>query len=386
MEETFKKIIDFIRQLYNNPKGLVPLHAPVFNGNEKKYLEECVDTTYVSSVGKFVDRFEVMTETYTGSKKAIVCDNGTNALHIALLLSDVKQGDEVITQPVSFVATTNAIIYSGAKPVFVDVDRDTLGLSPEKLEYFFKHYVKYNLYQHHFVNNLTNRRLSACIPMHTFGHPCRIEDIVTICDKYNIPVIEDAAESIGSFYKGKHTGTFGKIGVLSYNGNKTITSGGGGMLLTDDTELAEKAKHITTQSKIPHRWEYNHDAIGYNYRMPNLNAALGCAQMEQLDDFLTIKREIALKYSKFFDTITGLGFFTEPPESKSNYWLNAVILNGKKEREQFLEITNSNAVMTRPIWRLLNKLKMFEGCFANDLTNAEWLEDRIVNIPSSVII
>lgn len=382
----YKEIIAFIRQIYNNQKGLIPLHAPTFRGNEKKYLEECIDSTFVSSVGKFVDRFEQITEEYTGAKKAVVCDSGTNALHIALLLSDVKPDDEVITQPLSFIATANAISYCGAIPTFVDVDRDTLGLSPEKLELFFKQHTKFNHKLNKIVNSSTNRPIGACIPMHTFGHPCRIDDIVAICSRYNIPVVEDAAESIGSLYKGKHTGTYGTFGVISYNGNKTITTGGGGMILTNDVELGIQAKHLTTQAKIPHRWEYAHNSIGYNYRMPNLNAALGCAQMEQLEDFIKQKRAVASKYATFFKSLSGLKYIVEPQYAKSNYWLNGLILNGRDERERFLEITNSNGVMTRPIWRLLNKLEMFKECFAGDLSNADWLEDRIVNIPSSVIL
>jgi perosamine synthetase len=379
---SFKETTEFIKTLYPG-QSMVPLHAPVFRGNEKKYLEECIDTTFVSSVGKFVDRFEEMTRQYTGAAKAVVCDNGTNALHMALLLSGVDIGDEVITQPITFIATANAISYSRAYPAFIDVDKDTLGLSPEKLDFFFKHFTTFDPSQKSIINKVTKRRISACVPMHTFGHPCRIGEIISVCDRYNIPVIEDAAESIGSMYKGKHTGTFGKLGIISYNGNKTITTGGGGMILTNDDELGSRAKHLTTQAKIPHRWEYAHDAIGYNYRMPNLNAALGCAQMEQLDGFIASKREIASKYEEFFRSFNDITFFTEPHDTVSNYWLNVVLLENKEEKEKFLEITNSNGVMTRPVWKLMNKLEMFKDSFSSDLANAEWLGDRIVNIPSS---
>ena len=384
MFSDFSPIVKFIRTLYKEPSAFIPLHEPRFIGNEKKYMAECIDSTFVSSVGKFVDQFEEVTATYTGSKKAIVCVNGTEALHMALLLAGVKRDEEVITQPLTFIATANAISYTGASPVFVDVDRDTLGLSPASLAAFLEEFAVIRddgfCYNKH-----SNKKISACVPVHIFGHPCRIDEIVEICNRYNIPVVEDSAESIGSLYKGRHTGTFGKLGILSYNGNKTITTGGGGMILTDDETLGKLAKHLTTQAKVPHPWEYVHDHVGYNYRMPNINAALGVAQMESLDFFIEKKRELAAAYKSFFDSI-GIAFFTEPENAFSNYWLNAIILKDRQERDDFLEYTNANKVMTRPAWRLMNKLPMFENCQVFELENALWLEDRIVNLPSSVII
>ena len=281
MQKTFHDIVDFIRVLYAKPAGTIYLHEPVFCGNEKKYLSDCIDLTYVSSVGKYVDLFEEKIAEYTGANKAVVCVNGTNALHLALLLTGVKRDDEVITQPLTFIATANAIAYCGARPVFLDVDRETLGLSPDALLAFLETQTRLNA--EGCFNKSTKKRIAACIPMHTFGHPCKIDQIVAICREHKIEVVEDAAESIGSFYKGQHTGTFGKIGVLSFNGNKILTTGGGGMMLFKDKELAKRAKHLTTQAKIPHPWEFVHDEVGYNYRMPNINAALGIAQLEQLD-------------------------------------------------------------------------------------------------------
>jgi aminotransferase in exopolysaccharide biosynthesis len=386
----YKPIIDFIRKLYNQPTGTIPLHAPVFNGNEKKYINECIDTTFVSSVGKFVDRIEKKFAEYTSAKYAIATVNGTAALHVALLMAGVNPGDEVITQPLTFIATANAISYCGAKPIFLDVDKDTMGLSPKALENLLKNHTKWDSSTNKPINKLTNKPISACVPMHTFGHPCQIDEIVEICNEFGIPVVEDSAESIGSLYKGKHTGTFGKLGIFSFNGNKAITCGGGGMIITDDEGLAKKAKHITTTAKVPHKWEYRHDMIAYNYRMPNINAALACAQLEQLDEFIENKRETAEKYRSFFSSLNPIPltykpfFFSEPQNSYSNYWLNAIIMKDRKQRDEFLKHTNENGVMTRPIWTLMNKLEMFKGCQTDDLKNANWLEDRVVNIPSSV--
>ena len=299
MVNKFKKIVNIIRSNFNQPEDFIPLHAPTFNGNEKKYLNECIDSTFVSSVGKFVDRFEEEFARYTGTKKAIVCVNGTNALHLALILAGVQSTDEVITQPLTFIATANAISYCGAQPVFIDVNKETLGLSPKKLENWLIQNVEFNQLQEP-INKSTQKKLSACVPMHTFGHPCKIDQIVSICNKYNIPVVEDAAESLGSYHKGKHTGTFGKIGVVSFNGNKIMTTGGGGMLLFNDEDMAAKAKHLTTQAKVPHKWDFIHDNVGYNYRMPNINAALGLAQLEQLNVFLNAKRKLAENYNNRF--------------------------------------------------------------------------------------
>lgn len=377
----YNNVIDFIRQTFQQTEGVVPLHAPCFIGNEKKYLNECIDSTFVSSVGKFVDRFEEMVAEYTGAKKAVVCVNGTNALHLAMLLSGVEQNDEVITQPLTFIATANAISYIGAHAVFLDVDLDTMGLSPVKVREWLEKNAEVKGGE--CFNKNTGRRIKACIPMHTFGHPVHLDELVEVCEEYHLDLLEDAAESIGSFYKGKHTGTFGKIGAISFNGNKTITTGGGGMLLFMDEELGKYAKHITTQAKVPHRWEFVHDHIGYNYRMPNINAALGCAQMEHLQEFVDNKRDLAQKYAAYFKN-SDVSFFIEPAECKSNYWLNVVLLKDKSARDQFLEETNDAGVMTRPIWQLMNRLPMFRNCQCGDLSNSEWLEARVVNIPSSV--
>lgn len=383
----FEYIVNTIKSLYGSNQSFIPLHAPVFIGNEKKYLEDCIDSTFVSSVGKYVDKFEEVVAQYTGAKKAIVIVNGTNALHLSLLSVGVQNDDEVITQPVTFIATANAISYCNAHPVFIDVDKDTMGLSPEKLDLWLssntitrKNSITKNIET---INKNTQRRIAAVVPMHTFGHPCRIDAIIEVCNKYNIPVVEDAAESLGSFYKSRHTGTFGKIGILSFNGNKIVTTGGGGMILTNDVELGSRIKHLTTQAKVPHAWEFNHDEIGYNYRMPNVNAALGLAQMENIDKFIESKRATALEYKKQFDS-NNISFFTEPKNSKSNYWLNVILLSDRKERDEFLQYSNSNGVMTRPLWTLMNKLPMFSVCQTDDLSSAKWLEDRVVNIPSSV--
>jgi len=377
----YKSIVDYIHGVFNTEK-IVPLSTPRFIGNEKKYLEECIDTTFVSSVGKFVDRFEEDVARYTGAKKAVVCVSGTNALHMSMMLVGVERGDEVLTQALTFIATCNAISYIGAHPVFIDVDRSTMGLSPDALRKWLSENAKIS--NEECFNKTTGRRIKCCVPMHTFGHPVRIEEIVEICNEYYIELVEDAAESIGSCYKGTHTGTFGKVGTISFNGNKTITTGGGGMLLFNDEELAAKAKHLTTQAKIPHRWEFRHDYVGYNYRMPNINAALGCAQLEHLDEFIASKRALALDYENFFRNIEGVEFFTEPTDCMSNYWLQAVILPDKEAQLAFLEYTNNNGVMTRPIWELMNRLSMFENCQNDGLENTIWFADRVVNIPSSV--
>ena len=376
----FENVINFIQEAYQT-KSFIPLHEPKFVGNEKQYLNECIDSTFVSSVGKFVDEFEQKISDYTGAKYAIATSNGTSALHISLLLANVEQNDEVITQPLTFVATCNAISYCGAQPIFIDVDIDTMGLSPSVLKDFFENNTSVKNQQ--CVNNKTRKVIKACVPMHTFGHPCRIDEIKEICDKYHVFLIEDAAESVGSIYKGGHTGTFGQVGVMSFNGNKIITAGGGGCIITNDKTLAEKAKYLTTTAKVPHKWGFYHDMIGYNYRMPNLNAALLVAQLEKLDTFLDSKRELADVYNEFFNS-TGCKFVTESADCKSNYWLNSIILQDKQQRDEFLDETNSSGIMTRPIWTLMNKLPMFKDCQSGDIKNSEWLEDRVVNIPSSV--
>lgn len=377
----YSQVTDFVHQLFGTEET-VPLHAPLFIGNEKKYLNECIDTTFVSSVGKFVDRFEEEVAAYTGAKRAVVCVSGTNALHMAMMLVGVEREDEVLTQALTFIATCNAISYIGAHPVFIDVDMETLGLSPNAVKAWLEKNAE--LKNGICYNKRTGRRVKACVPMHTFGHPVKIDKLVQICNEWHIELVEDAAESIGSLYKGKHTGTFGKVGAISFNGNKTITTGGGGMLLFQDEELGKLAKHLTTQAKVPHRWAFVHDQIGYNYRMPNINAALGCAQLENLERYVENKRETAKIYADFFKNVPDITFFTEPENCRSNYWLNVVMLKDKAAQQEFLEYTNDHGVMTRPVWELMNRLKMFKYCESDGLKNTEWLADRIVNIPSSV--
>lgn len=377
----YSQVTDFVHQLFGTEET-VPLHAPLFIGNEKKYLNECIDTTFVSSVGKFVDRFEEEVAAYTGAKRAIVCVSGTNALHMAMMLVGVEREDEVLTQALTFIATCNAISYIGAHPVFIDVDMETLGLSPNAVKAWLEKNAE--LKNGICYNKRTGRRVKACVPMHTFGHPVKIDELVQICNEWHIELVEDAAESIGSLYKGKHTGTFGKVGAISFNGNKTITTGGGGMLLFQDEELGKLAKHLTTQAKVPHRWAFVHDQIGYNYRMPNINAALGCAQLENLERYVENKRETAKIYADFFKNVPDITFFTEPENCRSNYWLNVVMLKDKAAQQEFLEYTNDHGIMTRPIWELMNRLEMFKHCENDGLKNTEWLADRIVNIPSSV--
>ena len=355
----YKETIEFIKELYGQDN--VPLSVPKFIGNEKKYLNECIDTTFVSSVGQFVDRFEKDMAAYTGAKRAVVCVSGTNALHMAMMLAGVERDDEVLTQALTFIATCNAISYIGAHPVFIDVDKSTIGLSPDAVKEWLVKNAEIKNGQCY--DKKTGRRVKACVPMHTFGHPVRIEELASVCAEYHIELVEDAAESIGSKYKGVHTGLFGKVGALSFNGNKTITTGGGGMLLFMDEELGTLAKHLTTQANVPHRWEFKHDHIGYNYRMPN---------------------QTAKAYTDYFKDKDGITFFTEPENCFSNYWLNVVILPSHDKQLEFLQETNDNGVMTRPIWELMNRLPMFEHCQHDDLTNTIWFADRVVNIPSSV--
>jgi aminotransferase in exopolysaccharide biosynthesis len=376
----YDNVIYFIRSLYPDQE-LIPLHEPKFLGNEKKYLIDCIDSTFVSSVGAYVDRFEEMLCEITGAKHAVATVNGTCALHIALLLINCRPGDEVITQPFTFIATANAISYCNAEPIFLDVDRKTLGLDYKALENFLKDNA--NIKNDTCYNRSTGKRISACVPMHTFGHPCKVDKIVDICEDYQIAVVEDSAESLGSKYKGKHTGTIGKIGVFSFNGNKTVTCGGGGAIVTDNEKIAKTAKHLTTTAKVSHPYEYTHDAIGYNYRMPNLNAALACAQLEQLERFIDNKRELAKKYADFFKE-TKIKFITETEEARSNYWLNTIVLSDINARNEFLEATHAAGLMTRPAWELLNTLDMYKYCKTDDLKNAQWFVERVVNIPSSV--
>jgi len=379
----YKDVIDFIQTLYST-KEFLPLHEPRFLGNEKKYLNECIESTFVSSVGKFVDQFEAEFAKKVGSKYAIATVNGTAALHVSLILAGVEKEDEVITQPLTFIATCNAIEYIGAKLIFVDVDLDTMGLSPSSLLGFLEENCE--VVNKQCFNKTTNKIIKACVPMHTFGHPCKIDEIKNICDEWHISLVEDAAESLGSYYKEKHTGTFGKLGAFSFNGNKIITSGGGGVIVTDDEELAKRAKHLTTTAKVPHKWEYVHDEVAFNYRMPNLNAALLVAQLEQLDAFIVSKRQLATKYKDFFENNEDLKFIKEPKNSSSNYWLQAIVVKDVKKRDEFLDYTNKNGIMTRPIWHLMNELEMFKDAQTTSLENAKYLEQRVVNITSSVIV
>lgn len=385
-------LVNFIRDTFQEKEEFIPLHDPRFIGNEKKYLSECIDSNFVSSVGDYVGRFGKMCSEYTGAKYAIATMNGTVSLQIALQLAGVKRDEEVMTQALTFIATANAINYTGAHPVFLDVDKDTMGLSPTAVANWLEENVEWREYSHNLgngnptpYNKHTNRRIAACLPMHTFGHPVKLDELLEVLNHYNIPMIEDATESIGSYYKEKHTGTFGEFGVLSFNGNKIITTGGGGMILTNDEELAKLTKHITTQAKIPHAWEFRHDMIGYNYRLTNVAAALGCAQIENLDYFLKLKRDLAEKYKAFFND-TEFEFFSEPENCKSNYWLNAVITKDRIQRDELLKYTNKKGVMTRPIWELINKSPMFSNCQTDELINSIWFADRVVNIPSSAII
>jgi aminotransferase in exopolysaccharide biosynthesis len=377
-----QEIVNFIKDTFKTNE-FIPLHEPRFTGNEKKYLNDCIDSTFVSSVGKYVDTFEKEFAKTVGSKYAIATVNGTAALHISLILAGVKKDDEVITQPLTFIATCNSIGYIGAKPIFIDVDLDTIGLSPNSLKNFLE--ANCEAIENKCINKTTGKIIKACVPMHTFGHPCKINEIKEICDNWNIALVEDAAESLGSYYKDKHTGTFGKVGAFSFNGNKIITSGGGGVIVTDDETLAKRAKHITTTAKIPHPYEYSHDEIGYNYRMPNLNAALLVAQLEQLNKFLKLKRDLSIEYKKFFLSHK-IKFIEEPKDTKSNYWLQAILLDNADQRNEFLDFTNKNGVMTRPIWKLMNELEIFKNYQKTDLKNATYLEQRVVNIPSSVIL
>lgn len=379
----FDNIILFIRETFKEKEGFIPLHVPTFAGNEKKYLNETIDSTFVSSVGEFVNRFEDDLADYTGAKYAVACVNGTNALHMALLVNNVQANDEVLSQALTFIATANAISYCNAKPVFIDVDKDTLGMSPKTLHSFLKNNAEKK--QDGFTyNKSTGRRIKACVPMHTFGLPLRIDELAKVCKEWNISLIEDAAESLGSYYKNTHTGRFGSVGTFSFNGNKTITCGGGGALITDDESIAKRAKHLTTQAKLPHAWRFMHDEIGYNYRMPNLNAALACAQLEELNVFLENKQELSNLYKAFFAENKNVQYVEGIDETKPNYWLNAILFKDKEAQEAFLKISNENGVMTRPVWDLMNTLPMFKNCQHDGLENSKWLADRLVNIPSSV--
>jgi aminotransferase in exopolysaccharide biosynthesis len=376
-----ERLIEFVRDEYGTHEHIT-LHGPVFAGREREYVVDAIDSTFVSSVGAYVGRFEREIAEYTGSPGAVATVNGTAALHTALMLAGVQRGDRVITQPLTFVGTVNAIAYCAAEPIFVDVDRRTLGMSPKALEAW--------LAEHAFVDDSgtcrtksDNAVIRACLPMHTFGHPAEIDALVAVCARWHLFLVEDAAESMGSFYKGRHTGTFGRIGTLSFNGNKILTTGGGGMVLSADAAIAAHAKHLTTTAKKPHTFEFIHDEVGYNYRLPNLNAALGCAQLRQLEGFVAAKRALALRYAELLQG-SEWTFFTEAADRRSNYWLNAVLCEDRPARDALLKATNDDGVMTRPVWTLMHHLPMYARCVRGDVSNAEWLEARIVNLPSSV--
>ncbi len=375
----YNDLIKFVREQFKTEE-FIPLHAPVFAGNEHKYVAETIDSTFVSSVGKFVDSFEEEIKKYTGAKYAVACVNGTAALHMALILAGVKKDDLVITQSLSFIATCNAISYLYASPVFIDVDKKTLGMSADALEDFLKAQTMQK--NGECFHKESGKRIKACVPMHTFGHPVEVDKIAELCIQYNVALVEDAAESIGSYYKGVHTGNYGLLGAFSFNGNKTITCGGGGVIITNDEKLGKLGKHLTTQAKVPHRWDFVHDHIGYNYRMPNLNAALACAQVEQIEKFISNKRELSAAYKTFFED-SAITFVEEPTDSRSNYWLNAILLENLDQRNVALTELNDAGIMARPCWQLMHRLEMFKDCTKDNQQNAEWIFDRLINIPSS---
>ena len=375
------RLIKFIREQYrsNDP---IALHSPVFSGKEKQYVDDAISSSFVSSVGEYVDRFENEIAAFTKSSCAVATVNGTSSLHIALKLAGVTSGDLVITQPITFVATCNSIAYCGAEPVFVDVDFNTIGLSPSAMDGWLNDHA-YIGADGLCLTSKGDRVVRACLPMHTFGHPADLAGIVDICKRWNITLVEDAAEALGSLYGGQHVGTIGSVGTLSFNGNKIITTGGGGMILTNQT-LGALAKHLTTTAKVPHQYEYFHDQIGYNYRMPNLNAAMGCAQLERIEMFIENKRNLAFRYADYFSN-SDIKFVSEPEGCRSNFWLNAVICESRKQRDELLKATNQNGVMTRPIWTLTSRLPAFSHSLRGPLKNAEWLESRVLNLPSSVV-
>jgi UDP-N-acetylbacillosamine transaminase len=374
------KIVKFIRELYQT-NDAIALHSPRFVGNEKQYLADTIDSTFVSSVGKYVEQFEQQIQNFTGTARAVATVNGTAALHTALVMSGVQSGDAVITQALTFVATCNALFHMGAAPIFVDIAEQTLSLCPDALLNF--------LQQNAYLDakgcflKTSGQRIRAVLPMHTFGHPAKLDELLLVCQQWQLVLIEDAAESLGSFYKERHTGTLGQFAALSFNGNKIITTGGGGMLLCGSEHDGARAKHLTTTAKVTHRWEFFHDEPGFNYRLPNLNAALGCAQMECLSDFLQQKRKLAMHYKTFFKS-SEFQFVDEPEHCQSNFWLNAVICQDKQQRDSLLQYTNDAGIMTRPVWQLMHKLPAFEHALRSKLTISERMAQRIVNIPSSV--
>ncbi|MEA5038660.1 MAG: LegC family aminotransferase [Clostridiaceae bacterium] len=378
-----REIADVLKMVLQNTDEPVALHEPYFAGREQEYVKACIDSGYVSSVGSSVDKFEADLSRFTGAKFAAAVVNGTSALHICLKLAGVRPGDEVLIPALTFVATANAVCYCGAIPHLADSDMDSLGVDGGRLGGYLEKIAV--MRGKTCYNRLTDRPIRALVVMHTFGCPADIDRILRLCGDYQIALIEDAAESLGSYYKNIHTGRFGKLSALSFNGNKIVTTGGGGAILTEDEELYREAKHLTTTAKLPHRWAFVHDEVGYNYRMPNLNAALGCAQLEQIEKFICLKRALAKEYQRSFAGMPGVSVFTEPAYGKSNYWLNTLILSEENVplRDSILEETNRQGIKTRPAWTLMNRLPSFQSCPRMDLPTAESLERRIINIPSS---
>jgi perosamine synthetase len=383
MADFCRQVVTALREVLGAEEKFVPLHEPHFAGNEWSYVKECLDTRWVSSAGKYVDEFEHRLANFAGTEHAVATVNGTAALHVCLLLAGVQPGDEVIVPTLTFVATANAVSYCSAIPHFVDCEEQTLGLNPRKLGAHLEKIAQRR--EAKTFNQQTGRRIAAIVPMHTFGHPVDLDPLLEIANQFEIPLIEDAAESLGSSYKGKHTGGFGRLSALSFNGNKIMTTGGGGAVLTDDPQLAKLAKHLTTTARLPHAWDFTHDQVGFNYRMPNLNAALGCAQLEQVPGFVDRKRALAQRYSEAFANVAGIRLFTEPSFARSNYWLNVLLLDQPdlELRNALIEATNRSGIMTRPVWRLLHTLPMFEACPRMDLSIANDVERRLINIPSS---
>lgn len=377
-----EKVASILREVVGSGSS-ISLHEPSFAGNEWNYVKDCLDTGWVSSVGSYVDRFEQMLAEFTGCKHAVVVVNGTAALHVSLLLAGVTEKTEVLIPTLTFIATANAVSYCGAIPHFVDSSEKTLGICPEKLSEYLTQIAEVR--DGRCVNRRTGRIISALMPMHTFGHPVDLDELMAIGQRFCIPVVEDAAESLGSYYKQRHTGNFGLLAALSFNGNKVVTTGGGGAILTNDSDLAARAKHITTTARVRHRWEFIHDQIGFNYRLPNLNAALGCAQLERLPEALSLKRALAGAYREAFSGMAGLRFFEEPADACSNYWLNCILLDHDRisEKDSILELTNNRGLATRPLWTLMHYLPMYSACPRMDLSIAGDLALRVINIPSS---
>jgi len=381
-----RAILDVLKRVLPDDGKTASLHEPCFTGNEWSYVKECLDTGWVSSAGKFVDRFERGIAEFTGVKYAIAVVNGTAALHVCLKLVGVNPGDEVLVPALTFVATANAVVYCGATPHFVDSELKTLGMDPAKLAAHLESIAE--IREDGCYNKHTGRRIKAAIPMHAFGHPVDMDPLNSVCKRFKVEVIEDAAESLGSYYKGVHTGSHGKISALSFNGNKVITTGGGGAILTNDVDLGKLAKHITTTARLPHPWNLTHDMVGYNYRLPNINAALGCAQLECLEDFLAKKRALAKLYETSFAPVRGVVFFTEQKISKSNYWLNVLLIDEENadQRDDILKLLNENRIQSRPAWDLMHKLHMYSQCPRMDLSVAENISRRLINIPSSAFL